>query len=136
MDIRAWVRHDHTVRLPKGLVVTACAVVGLSWLLLVGTGIVQGDWMELYLAFLFAVGLQDWWRDRQGKPSMPTGTPRQRLASGAIALVTGAGGAAIVLTRDALPMRIAGGALVVAGLLFLYGVVSSLRKPPPPADAA
>ncbi|WP_430331339.1 hypothetical protein [Rhodococcus sp. ACT016] len=118
------------------LVVTACVILGLSWLFMVVTGIAQGDWMLLFWQFLLATMALDWWRDRQGKPSMPMDTPRQRLASGAIALVIGIGGGAMVVTQEALLARIAGGVLVVAALVFLYLVLSSIRKPQQPADPA
>ncbi|MDH6279736.1 peptidoglycan/LPS O-acetylase OafA/YrhL [Prescottella agglutinans] len=116
------------------LVATACVIVVVSWLLLVVDGLVEGNWMQLFWQFLLAMMALDWWRDRRGKPSVPKGTPRQRLASGAIALVIGIGGGAMVVTQEAFLGRIAGGILVVVALGFLYLVLSSIRENKPPAE--
>ncbi|MGF7120533.1 hypothetical protein [Rhodococcus sp. AG1013] len=118
------------------LVATACVVVAVSWVFLVVDGVVEGNWMQLFWQSLLAMMALDWWRDRQGMPSMPGDTPRQRLTSGAIALVIGVGGGAMVVTQDALLGRIDGGILVVVALGFLYLILSSIRATNPPAEPA
>ncbi|MCL2535380.1 MAG: hypothetical protein FWE39_14565 [Nocardiaceae bacterium] len=117
------------------LVVTACAVLGLSWLFMVVDGIVQGDWMQLFVQFLFGLMALDWWRGRRGKASMPTDTPRQRLVSGAIALAIGIGGAAMAITQEAVLGRVAGGVLVVVSATFLYLVLSGSGQDGASVDA-
>ncbi|QBJ97544.1 hypothetical protein ERC79_17550 [Rhodococcus sp. ABRD24] len=117
------------------LIRAAIVIAGLSWLFLVVTGIVQGDWMMLFWQFLLAMMALDWWRGRQGKPSMPTDTPRQRLVSGAIALVIGIGGAAMVVTQDSVFGRVAGGLLVLSAAGLLYTALASVREKKPPAPA-
>ncbi len=137
MDFRRGLDQDQSVPVRRIFVATAFVIVAVSWLFVVVDGIVEGNWMQLFWQFLFAMMALDWWRDRRGKPSMPPGdTPRQRLASGAIALVIGIGGGAMVVAQEALPGRIAGGILVVVALGFLYLILSSICEKKPPAEPA
>ncbi|KLN73051.1 hypothetical protein A2J01_32190 [Rhodococcus sp. EPR-134] len=104
----------------KYLRVSAVAAVSAAALFLLVEGIVGGDWIQILWSTLVVVGWIAWWRDESNPTSVRNGLGSRpwklgRVCAGA---ALGVVGIVLLITQDALFIRISGGLLIASSACF------------------